>query len=154
MTWCAKKQDRKTTSTTDSESLAVMTTTQHVQHMRDLLVDFGQMQRWPTPLFNDNTACVSLCIEPRSHHRSVQLTRPMGLIRQLTHDGVIAPQWVKTTEMPADFLTKRLPRETFERCRLQSGMTPLPQHVSTLLRPCGSARGSFESSVPAELPEG
>jgi hypothetical protein len=142
VTWCAKKQDRKTTSTTDSESLAVMTTTQHIQHMRDLLVEFGHMQRWPTPLFNDNSACISLCIEPRSHHRSVQLTRPMGLIRQLTHDGVIAPQWVKTTEMPADFLTKRLPREAFERCRLQSGMTPLPPHLSTLLRPCGSARGS------------
>ena len=27
VTWCAKKQDRKTTSTTDSESRAVMTTT-------------------------------------------------------------------------------------------------------------------------------
>jgi len=66
VTWCAKKQDRKTTSTTDSESLAVMTTTQHIQHMRDLLVEFGHMQRWPTPLYNDNSACISRVLS-RAH---------------------------------------------------------------------------------------
>ena len=148
--WMAKKQDRKTSSTTDSESLAVMTTCQHVQHMRDVLTEFGQMQRWPTPLYNDNSACVSLCVEPRAHHKSVQLTRPMGMVRQLTHDGVIAPTWVRTTEMPADFLTKRLPREAFERCREQCGMTPLPPHVSSLIAPpCGSARGSVGISTPS-----
>jgi hypothetical protein len=73
----AKKQDRKTTSTTDSEILAVMTTTQHILHMRDLLTEFGQMQRWPTPLYNDNAACISLCIESRSHYSSVQFTSPV-----------------------------------------------------------------------------
>jgi len=100
------------------------------------------MQRWPTPLYNDNSACISLCIEPRSHHRSVQLTRPMGLIRQLTHDGVIAPQWVRTTDMPADFLTKRLPREAFEEVQGAERHDFSARHISTLMRPCGSARGS------------
>jgi len=33
--------------------------------------------------------------------------------------------------MPADFLTKRLPREAFERCRVQSGMTSLQAHLDT-----------------------
>ena len=150
VSWMAKKQDRKTSSTTDSESLAVMTACQHIQHMRDVLAEFDQMQRWPTPLYNDNSACVSLCVEPRAHHKSVQLTRPMGMVRQLTHDGVISPAWVRTTEMPADFLTKRLAREDFFRCRDQSGFVPLPPHVSTLIpRPCGSARGSVGTPVPS-----
>ena len=132
VSWVSKKQDRKTSSTTDSESLAVMTTCQHVQHLRDLLAEFGLMQRWPTPLYNDNSATISLCVQPPSHHKSIQLTRPMAYVRQLAHDGYIAPQWVRTTEMPADFLTKRLARDAFERCRAQSGMVPLPPSVSSL----------------------
>jgi hypothetical protein len=114
-----------------------------VQHMRDLLAEFDLVQRWPTPLYNDNSATVSLCVEPRAHHKSIQLTRPMAYVRQLSYDGHVAPQWVRTTDMPADFLTKRLPREAFERCRAQSGMVPLPPSVSSLIPPpCGSARGS------------
>ena len=119
----------------------MMTTSQHVVHMRDLLAEFGVVQGWPTPLYNDDSACMGLAVEPRSHHRSVHLTRPMGFVRQLTHDGVLAPCHVRTTDMPADFLTKRLPREQFERCRTMSGMAPLPPHVLTLAPAPAAAQG-------------
>jgi hypothetical protein len=130
VSWSSKKQDRKTTSTCDSEALVVMSATQQVQHMRDLLNEFGAMQGWPTPLYNDNSACVSLCTEPRSHHKSIQLTRPMAMVREMAHNRVIAPVFVCTERMPADFLTKRLDQESFERCRAQSGMAPLPAGVT------------------------
>ena len=129
VSWTSRKQDRKTTSTCDSEALAVMSTVQHVLHMRDLLSEFGAVQSWPTPLYNDNTACVRLCVEPRSHHKSLQLTRPMAMVRQITHDGFIAPEFVRTTQMPADCFTKQLDRVAFERCREQMGMAPLPADV-------------------------
>ena len=130
VSWLAKKQDRKTTSTCDSESLAVMTACQHVLHMRDLLAEFDAVQRFPTPLYNDNSACVRLCHEPRAHHKSLQLTRQMAYVRQLAHDGFVHPLHVNTDRMPADFLTKGLAREAFLRCRSQSGMAPLPSHVT------------------------
>jgi len=107
-----------------------MSTVHHVLHMRDLLVEFGVVQSWPTPLYNDNPACVRLCVEPRSHHRSLQLTRPMAMVRQQTHDGYLAPTFVRTTEMPADCLTKQLDRVAFARCRDQMGMAPLPAGVT------------------------
>lgn len=129
VSWTSRKQDRKTTSTTDAESLAVMATVQHVLHMRDLLAEFDAVQQWPTPLYNDNTACVGLCVEPRSHHRSLQLTRPMAYVREHTHDGYIQPLFERTTGMTADFLTKQLDRKAFQRCRQLSGMAPLPDHV-------------------------
>jgi hypothetical protein len=100
--------------------------------MRDLLAEFHVVQRWPTPLYNDNTSCVKISKDAKSHQKSIQLTRPMGFVRQLAHDGHIAPQWVETTEMPADFLTKRLAREQFEKCRAMAGMTPLPHGVVSL----------------------
>jgi hypothetical protein len=132
VSWMAKKQERKSSSTTDSEALAVMTTAQHVVHMRDLLAVFGCTQGWPTPLYNDNTACVAISTEPRAHHRSIQLTRPMGMVRELVHDGYLEPKYMSTSSMPADFLTKRLAREQFEKCRGMAGLTPLPPHVVSL----------------------
>ena len=62
---------------------------------------------WPTPVFNDNTAAIKLCIDPRSHRKSVQLTRSMAYVRERTEFGVIAPIHVRTKDMCADFLTKR-----------------------------------------------
>ena len=151
VSWSAKKQERKTTSTCDSESLATVSTCHHVEHMRDLLVEFHCMQMWPTPLYNDNSAAVKLSEEPRAHHRSIHLTRTMAAVRKLAHDGVIAPLHLRTADLPADFLTKNTVKAVFERCRVLSGLAPLPRGVSLSSPPCGSARGSVGSSsaVPA-----
>jgi hypothetical protein len=124
--WTARKQDRITTSTCDAESYAVMTAVQYVEFVRDLLDELGCTQVTPTPVFNDNTAAVSLCIDPVSHKKSVQLTRQMAYVRERTQWGIIAPLHVRTTEQPADFLTKRLDAASFDRCSALSGLHPIP----------------------------
>ncbi len=124
--WASRKQDRITTSTCDAEAQAVMAAVQHVESVRDQLQEFGSTQTWPTPVYNDNSATVTLCINPKAHKRSVQLTRPLAHVREHTTLGIIAPIHVKTTDMPADFFTKHLPPEAFQRCRQQLGMELLP----------------------------
>jgi len=125
--WTARKQDRLTTSTTDSECLAVMTTVQYVEYLRDFLEELGCTQFTPTPLYQDNTATIDLCIDAKSHKRSIQLTRPMAFVRDLTKRGVIAPIHVPSKDQPADFLTKRLSVHSFDRCRELAGMTVIPE---------------------------
>jgi hypothetical protein len=100
------------------------------------------------------TRHVSPCVWSRGPTRECATDQAYGYGQaSSTHDGVIAPTWVRTTEMPADFLTKRLPREAFERCREQCGMTPLPEHVSSLIAPpCGARRGVLESRCHLEIP--
>ena len=124
--WTARKQDRITTSTCDAESLAVMSGVQYVEYVRELLHDLECTQYTPTPVYNDNTATVKLCVDPLSHKKSVQLTRPMAYVRSLTKLGKIAPLHVRTTEQPADYLTKRLSDEQFVHCRDLAGIDPLP----------------------------
>jgi hypothetical protein len=120
--WISRRQDRITTSTCDSESLAVMTTVQHVEHARSLLEDLGQMQKWQTNLYCDNTATVALCHDPVAHKKSVQLTRPMAYVRERTRYGVIHPLHVRTADQAADFLTKTLPTASFQRWRERVGL--------------------------------
>jgi len=133
--WTARRQDCITTSTCDSESQAIMTSTQYVENARDQLEELGHTRMWPTPVFNDNTAAVSLCKDARAHNKSIQLTKAMAYIRQLTKRGVILPLHVRTQHQPADFLTKRLARDAFDRCRWLSGMEPLPEQLLTLGAP-------------------
>jgi hypothetical protein len=133
--WTSRRQDRITTSTCDSESQAIMTACQYVEHARDQLEELRQIQRWPTPVFNDNTAAVSLSKDAKAHNKSIQLTKPMAYVRQLRKRQVIAPLHVRTAYQPADFLTKRLAREAFDRCKWLSGMAPLPEEVLSLAAP-------------------
>ena len=156
VSWLSKKQDRMTTSTCDSESLAVMTAVQHTVFLRDLLVEFAAVQKVPTPLYNDNSACVKLCVEPRAHHKSIHLTRPMAYVRQLASDGYISPLYTPTTQMPADTLTKNLDSASFQRCRSQMGMVPLPADVTFATFPASGPpapeRGGVLDSVPSTAP--
>jgi hypothetical protein len=133
--WTSRRQDRITTSTCDSESQAIMTSCQYVEHARDQLEELGQVQSWPTPVFNDNTAAVSISKDAKAHNKSIQLTKPMAYVRQLRKRHVISPIYVSTESMPADFLTKRLARDAFDRCKWLSGMAPLPESVLSLAAP-------------------
>jgi hypothetical protein len=110
----------------------MLTSVQYVEAARDLLEELGLGQNTPTPVYNDNSAAVKLAIDPVAHKRSVQLTRSMAYVRERTNLGVIQPLHVKTDEMPADFLTKRVEEKVFERCREQAGISPLPAKVQAL----------------------
>ena len=79
--WTSRKQDRITMCTCDSESLSMQTAMQYVENLLDLLEDFDSMQKWPTPVFSDNSATVALSVDPHAHKKSVQLTRAMAYVR-------------------------------------------------------------------------
>ena len=127
--WISRKEDRITTSTCDSESVAAMTTVQYIEHARDLLEELGQLQEWSTNLYCDNTATVSLSHDPVAHKKSVQLTRPMAYVREKTRYGVVNPLHVRTNDQAADFLTKALPTAAFKTCRDLVGLHPVPAAV-------------------------
>lgn len=124
--WTARKQDRVTTSTCDAESHAIVASVQHAEYLRDFLEELGFTQFLPTPVYNDNTAAVSLCIDPLAHKKSVQMTRQMAYIRERTRYGVIQPSHVRTQDQPADFLTKALDGPAFQRCCELAGLARVP----------------------------
>jgi hypothetical protein len=62
--WTCRKQDRITTSTCDAEAQALMVGVQYIENARDLLDELGLTQRWPTPLYCDNSATVNLGCDP------------------------------------------------------------------------------------------
>ena len=53
-------------------------------------------------------------------------------LRQLCRDGTIRLQWVPTTNMPADGLTKALPRSRHGHFLRQLGLTDISSESSRL----------------------
>ena len=99
-----------------------MSGVQYVEYFRELLHDLECTQCTPTPVYNDNTSTLKLCLDPISQKKSVQLTRPMAYVCSLAKLGKIAPLHVRTTEQPADYLTKRLSDEQFAHFRDLAGV--------------------------------
>jgi hypothetical protein len=124
--WTSRKQDSVTSSTTDSEGVALVAAVQHVEFARDMLEELGCIQMQPTPVFSDNSAAVALCVDALAHKKSVNLTRLFAYARERTKYGMIAPVLVRTWEQAADFLTKSLPFEVFAACRYLCGMVQVP----------------------------
>lgn len=67
-------------------------------------------------LFNDNRGTVFLTKEPVINDRSKHIDIRYHFIRDHVRLGNITTSHVPTTAMPADFLTKSLSPEIFERC--------------------------------------
>jgi Reverse transcriptase (RNA-dependent DNA polymerase) len=147
--WAARKQDRISTSTCDAEAQACMTAVQYVENVRDLLSELGMIQAHPTPLYNDNSATITLCRDAKAHKRSVHLTRPMAYVRERTRLGIISPTHIPSRNMPADFLTKTLVEEAFTRGRSLAGLQLLPFSIHQLLPPAAAEPASVDQGVEA-----
>ena len=56
--WSSKRQGAVTTSTVEAEYLALRSTVKDIMWLRNLVVDLGCPQQEPTPVVEDNSACI------------------------------------------------------------------------------------------------
>jgi len=63
----------------------------------------------------------------------------MAYVRERTLFGIIAPVHISTKDQPADYLTKRLDKASFQRCCDMSGLLTLvpPQSLPSAVRSRG-----------------
>ena len=66
----------------------------------------------PTVLYSDNQGSIALSKNPDSHRRSKHIDVKFHLLREHVEKGTVALQYVNTKDMPADVLTKVLPRSS------------------------------------------
>ena len=76
-----------------------------------------------TDLFSDNQSAIALAKNPVSHARAKHIDLRHYFVREAIQDKVIWVQYIPTTEMTADSLTKALEREKHKKCTARIGMT-------------------------------
>ena len=118
-------------SSSEAEFYAASNGACDVTFMRRMLKEFGYEQDAPTPMFEDNWACIYLLRNSVLYHKSKHIDVSVYHLCDLCNAGVVELFKVSTTEQVEDVMTKSLPQPAFEKFRnVMLGMPkPRTKHV-------------------------
>jgi hypothetical protein len=83
--------------------------------LRRILIDLQQKVEDPTPIFCDNQSAISMSKILVFHGRSKHIELRHNYIRDMVQKKEIYLEYIKTTEQPADVLTKAVSLEKLEQ---------------------------------------
>ncbi|CAN0125336.1 unnamed protein product [Heterosigma akashiwo] len=113
--WASKLQTAVSTSTVEAEYLSLRSGLKDIMWLRHLLVDLGCPQAEPTPVVEDNSACIEwardMVVSRKNRHFHVSY----HLAKEQVNLGTIQMHYAKTSDQLADIFTKALNAEVFER---------------------------------------
>ena len=90
--------------------------------MRNILTELGLPPSSSSPLGIDNQSALTVAKNPEHHGRMKHLDLRFYWLRDAVEAGLMAVSYVPTEEMPADLLTKALPRVKVEYFRRMMGL--------------------------------
>ena len=122
VSWRSKLQPIVALSTTEAEYVAAVEAGKEMLWMRNILVEFGYDFSGPSKLQMDNQSAITVAKNPEHHGRMKHLDLRYYWLREKVESGLISPDYVGTAEMPADILTKALPRQKVVVCRQMMGL--------------------------------
>ena len=121
ITWTSTKQRCVSTSTTESEYIALSEAAKQGQWLRALLRELQRAEllgdSLEVPIYSDNQACIALAKDPVAHSRTKHIDVRYHFIRELVVGGKTLVDYCPTVDMTADILTKPLSLQGFQRCR-------------------------------------
>jgi hypothetical protein len=115
ISWQSKRQPSVSLATGDAEYVALAQAAREAMWLRSLLTELGFAPSRSIKLYGDNQASISIAHNPVGHTRAKQIDIRFHYLRELVERSVLSIEYVKTTAMLADGLTKPLPPVTFAR---------------------------------------
>jgi hypothetical protein len=112
ITWASRKQQTISTSTTEAEYVGLCNAAKEAVWIRNFLRDIGRGEyaggTHATRILGDNQGALRLVANPEFHSRSKHIDVQHHYVRELLENGTISVDYIRTTEMAADCLTKPL----------------------------------------------
>lgn len=90
--------------------------------IRQLLSDLDYPHEEPVPLHIDSQSAIRLIKNPEFHRRTKHVDIRFHYIRDKFNDNTLIPEYVKSDEQCADFLTKPLAKNKFHNLIKLIGM--------------------------------
>jgi hypothetical protein len=122
ISWCVRRQQSIALSTTEAEFMAGSLAACEAVYLRGLMGEFGHEQSAPTVLRLDNSGAINLAHDAVQHTKSKHIARRYFHIRELIDDKVIKVIYVKSADNRADWLTKPLSKDVFQKHRSAAGI--------------------------------
>ena len=120
--WISKLQSIVTLSITEAKHVAGVVAGKEICWMRNMLLELGYRTKGPSPLWMDNQSSLSVAKNPEHHGRMKHLDLRYYWLRDEVGRGTIEPMYMQTDNMPADLLTKSLPKPKVEKLREIMGL--------------------------------
>jgi hypothetical protein len=127
ISWSSKKQKAVSTSSCESEYVALSSCTKQGQWFAQLLRDMRH-NKYIGPdtnmvhMLGDNMGAIALTKNPHLNERSKHIDICYHFVRDLARNARLQVSYVPTADMVADGMTKPLQRVAFERFKNQLGI--------------------------------
>ena len=108
--WSSKLQPIVSLSSTEAEYIAAVEAGKEIAWMRNLLTEFGYDISSASKMRIDNLSALSVAKNPEHHGRMKHLDLRFYWLRDEVAKGRIEVVHLRTSHMPADILTKSLPK--------------------------------------------
>jgi len=139
ISWKSKRQPTVALSTTEAEYMAACDATREAISWRTFLAGLGFDMSKPTLIYSDNQGSIALSKNPEHHARSKHIDVRHHYVREQVALGSVAFQYITTSEMVADALTKALPRDRHNALIKEMG---LGSSLSTSMRRLSGSVGN------------
>jgi len=110
MSWSSKLQGIVALLSTKAEYVAAMEAGKEVCWMRNLLFKMGFTSNAPSNLCIDNQSAIQVAKNLEQHSHMKQLDLKMFWLHNIVDQKIISLEFACTEHMPADILTKALPK--------------------------------------------
>jgi hypothetical protein len=127
ISWSSKKQKAVSTSSCESEYVALSACTKQGQWFTQLLWDMRRNKYIGRDtnmvhMLGDNMGAIALTKNPHLHEQSKYIDICYHFVRDLARNGCLQVSNIPTADMVADGMTKPLQRLAFERFKNQLGI--------------------------------
>lgn len=122
ISWASKLQPIVTLSTTEAEYVSATSAGQEILWLRNLFSELGHGIQGTSTLHLDNQSAIAVTRNPEHHGRMKHLDLCYYWLRDAVKAGSIDVRYISTKDMPADIITKTLPRGTVEEMRKMLGL--------------------------------
>jgi transposase InsO family protein len=123
ISWRSKKQRTVALSSTEAEYMALSEATQEAVWLKVFLCELGEMKSDdPVKIYEDNQGSIALAKNPEFHKRTKHIDIRYHFVREKVEDGQVVLQYVSTTDMLADIMTKAITAVQFEVLRSKLGI--------------------------------
>ena len=117
ISWQSSRQAVVALSSAEAEYYAASAVGCDVVHLRRLLENMGCEQLGPTPVAEDNIACIYMSRTSVMYHRAKHIDVRVYKLREFVSEGVMTLFHVGTADQVADALTKSISTTAFKKHR-------------------------------------
>uniref|UniRef100_H3GB65 Reverse transcriptase Ty1/copia-type domain-containing protein n=1 Tax=Phytophthora ramorum TaxID=164328 RepID=H3GB65_PHYRM len=123
ISWRSKKQRTVALSSTEAEYMALSEATQEAVWLKVFLCELGEMASdEAVKIYEDNQGSIALAKNPQFHKRTKHIDIRYHFVREKVEDGQVVLQYVSTTDMLADIMTKAITAVQFQVLRSKLGI--------------------------------